>query len=798
MKISGKNSVVGTNEEDIISAGGTLLLPTAARVHTIVSNSEDDDSTGDYQVETATAAGTIVGQNQVETATVAGTIDATLQVETATVAGTIVGQNQVETATVVGAIDAEYQVETATVVGTIDPAGTGNATVIVTGNLVGSSPKTFSVAVVATDDASTVAGKIRAALNVADITTNYTIGGSGADITLTTKAYAVDDTTLNIDIDNDTCSGLTPAHTSVDTNPGVSGAGFAKVVVTGALVLGSPLTIQAAVAAADDASTVAGKLRTAMNVIAITNNYTISGSGADIVLTANTKAINDASLNIATNNDTCTGLTSEPTSVNTTAGIAGTGNATVIVTGALVSGSPRIISVPVVLADDASAIAGKIRTALNISAITDNYTVSGATDKVILTTKAYRPNDTTLNIDVADGTCNGIVAAHTSADTTPGASGTGDASVTVTSALFGGTPAVISVPVLAADDASAVAGKMRTALNVAPITTHYTVSGATDKIILTAKVKAINDTTLNIATDNDTCSGLSPAPTSSNTTPGVAGTGNAKVIITSAIMSESPLTVLVPVALGDTADVWAGRVRAALGATTSITDHYSVSGTTNKIVLTANEYAANDTTLNIDLDNDTSAGITPAHTSVDTTPGVLSSGTGAHIIEVAGNDANNVLTYERVSLEGTTGVNTTNSFISINSMRVVTAGSGGCNAGKITATALVDSTVTSQIEIGENVSAQAVYFGNPVSERVVNNLYVDATNASSTAITTVSYYTKKLNGLWVKGASLQLTADSPRFESDDFIPTLAKNEAIKFSAVASTGSSAVNVNFDVI
>lgn len=227
---------------------------------------------------------------------------------------------QVETATAAGTITSgTKQVETATAVGTI--TGDGDATVTVTGALVGNSPKAIDFAVLTGDTASDWATKCRTALNVADITTNYTVGGSGADITLTAKVEAADDTNLNIALANKTCTGITEDATSTDTTPGVS-PGTAKVTVTGALVDGSPKQFDVAVATGDTAATWAGKVRTALGVAAITDNYTVGGSDETITLTAKVKAVNDTTLNIALDNDTCTGITPAATSANTTPGEA--------------------------------------------------------------------------------------------------------------------------------------------------------------------------------------------------------------------------------------------------------------------------------------------------------------------------------------------------------------------------------------------------------------------------------------------------------------------------------------------
>lgn len=116
------------------------------------------------------------------------------------------------------------QVETATAAGTIGTGG--NATVVVTGARITGSPVTVSVAVVNGDTAETWAGKVRTALaaNTA-ISSVYTVGGSTTAITLTeTTPFNTNDATLNISLDNGTCTGITTAATSANTTAGVAGS----------------------------------------------------------------------------------------------------------------------------------------------------------------------------------------------------------------------------------------------------------------------------------------------------------------------------------------------------------------------------------------------------------------------------------------------------------------------------------------------------------------------------------------------------------------------------------------------
>ena len=115
--------------------------------------------------------------------------------------------------------------------------------------------------------------------------------------------------------------------------------------------------------------------------------------------------------------------------------------------------------------------------------------------------------------------------------------------------------------------------------------------------------------------------------------------GNVSVTVTAAGMTGSPKTIAVPILINDTASQWAAKVRTALAADADVSALFTVSGTTTSIVLTRKPtktiagsnvsvsfYAANDSTLNINLQAGTT-GVTTAATSTDTTAGVASSGT---------------------------------------------------------------------------------------------------------------------------------------------------------------------------
>ena len=114
------------------------------------------------------------------------------------------------------------QVETGTVAAATTVTGSGNATVVTTAAGMTGSPITTPVAVLNGDTPDAVATKIRAALAlVANITAKFAIGGSGPQVVLTRLIAAANDATLNVSIDNGTCTGLTTAATSANTIAGV-------------------------------------------------------------------------------------------------------------------------------------------------------------------------------------------------------------------------------------------------------------------------------------------------------------------------------------------------------------------------------------------------------------------------------------------------------------------------------------------------------------------------------------------------------------------------------------------------
>jgi hypothetical protein len=101
----------------------------------------------------------------------------------------------------------------------------------------------------------------------------------------------------------------------------------------------------------------------------------------------------------------------------------------------------------------------------------------------------------------------------------------------------------------------------------------------------------------------------------------ITADGNVEVIVTSAILPVSPLTLAVPVLNGDVDSVVAGKIEAEMVAHPDINEHYIPADAGADVTLTTREEAMNDPSLNIAINNGTAAGLTPAPTSADTVPG---------------------------------------------------------------------------------------------------------------------------------------------------------------------------------
>lgn len=153
----------------------------------------------------------------------------------------------------------------------------------------------------------------------------YSLASAARTTTDNSGEINVDDyDQLIVGIDITATDGVKQVETAVvvEDVPGTLTQGNATVTVTAAGMTGSPQAVVVALATNDNEATVAGKFRTALAANAnIASFFTVSGTGANVVLTAKVARANDATMNIAYADTTSSGLTDDATSNDTTAGV---------------------------------------------------------------------------------------------------------------------------------------------------------------------------------------------------------------------------------------------------------------------------------------------------------------------------------------------------------------------------------------------------------------------------------------------------------------------------------------------
>jgi phage tail sheath gpL-like len=317
--------------------------------------------------------------------------------------------------------------------------------------------------------------------------------------------------------------------------------------------------------------------------------------------------------------------------------------------------SPKAVMVALTSVDNTvDEVAAKIRAALAADADVGGYfDVGGSAAAVVLTTKAYIADDSTLAIAMVDAPACGVTVGASGNTTagvlgvpqaetiavTAGSGGAGTLVFTVTATAIGdASPKSVNVDVTGDDDTTAeVATKVRAAIAAdSDVSAAFTVSGADANIILTAKVKAANDATLALALADADGTGVTVGA-SGDTTAGVApvlqketisvthqadSEGVIVVTVTATNMDNSPKAVNVDVDADDsTTALVAAKIRAALTADDDVGGFFTVSGSAAEINLTAKTDAANDATMAIALTDTPSTAVTVG-ASANTTAGV--------------------------------------------------------------------------------------------------------------------------------------------------------------------------------
>lgn len=160
------------------------------------------------------------------------------------------------------------------------------------------------------------------------------------------------------------------------------------------------------------------------------------------------------------------------------------------------------------------------------------------------------------------------------------------------------------------------------------------------------------------------------------------------------------------------------------------------------------------------------------HAIVSSSVNDTSAGTGARTLSIRGISSGNI-TIETITLNGTTPVNTVNSYSIIDYMYILTAGPGETNSGIITATAAVDATVTAQINVnGTNQTQMAITQVPNGYKYYISDWDCEMYQATATSTADIYFQTKSPGGVWLTRRISYLSNSGNSSKEDIFKPQI--------------------------
>lgn len=172
-----------------------------------------------------------------------------------------------------------------------------------------------------------------------------------------------------------------------------------------------------------------------------------------------------------------------------------------------------------------------------------------------------------------------------------------------------------------------------------------------------------------------------------------------------------------------------------------------------------------------------------------------SAGTGARTVYIEGLDGDYNIVSEIVTLNGTTNVSTVEEYLYINQFYVVTAGSGGANAGTITAK--LSTTLYDLIAIGYNQRTTAHYCIPAGYTGYMTTGVITAGQASGSTAVTAFLKQHGPDGILRVGAVTTLNNGSIQydFETPYVIP---EKNCVGASAVGASANNSVSAYFNIV
>jgi len=129
-----------------------------------------------------------------------------------------------------------------------------------------------------------------------------------------------------------------------------------------------------------------------------------------------------------------------------------------------------------------------------------------------------------------------------------------------------------------------------------------------------------------------------------------------------------------------------------------------------------------------------------------------SAGVGARTVLVSGLDTNYNEISETVTMNGVANVTTSNSYLRIHSLKVVTVGTDFDNAGNITATATTAATLQCLMGVGESISKNSQFTipANKTGYILKTDFASTKTGAGQLPVVEFKCKVKTLNGAWIQ------------------------------------------------
>lgn len=174
-----------------------------------------------------------------------------------------------------------------------------------------------------------------------------------------------------------------------------------------------------------------------------------------------------------------------------------------------------------------------------------------------------------------------------------------------------------------------------------------------------------------------------------------------------------------------------------------------------------------------------------------------SAGTGATAVILYGIDSDRKSQTEVVTMDGTTTVTTSNTWLGLNRVAIYTAGSGMQNAGKITITATTAGTTQATIPVGEGTTQQAIFFTQADHNFIARDLIINSAGATKPEVTIKGWVLSFLSN--AKYEVFRLTMDTQRENTITYNPTnpftVGEKSVLYFTAETDKNNTEVKIRF---